>query len=249
MERISSVTTHGQHHGARSFELLSLVKTEYVIVMDSDFFCTDEGFWRAAFEGLEKHAIVGIGQPWHFSINLPTTPFVAYGRQSVLSMVPEKAAWNHFAHVWPNLPNPVFDHLKFLFMTATIQNQALSIDQWHPVNDRKFSFFHFWDSRESFGKNFSDFADTRIDEAVRYKYLSFGISKALYHHVGGGALIPEFWNRVADVMKYPNKTLIENIIDVMKNLTPQLGGRPEWQRELEVISGRFFNEYGGVSLV
>jgi hypothetical protein len=243
-EMVSSVTTHGQPHGVRSFELLSMIKTEFVIVMDADFFCADERFWEATFESLDKSVIVGVGQPWHFSINLPTTPFVAYRRLDVLSMVPEKAAWNHFGHIWPNLPEPLFDHLKFLFLIAASQKLATCIDQWYPVGGRKYSFFHFWDSRHRYEKNFSDFANTALDEKMRHQYLSFGLSKCIFHHLRGELISPELWSRIADAMKYKNQTTNENLMDVMKNLEPQLRARPDWQKKMRDISERFFNEYG-----
>ena len=146
--RRHKVTTHDTHHGLRCFDLLQEATTDKVIIVDSDFFCTDKSFWDTAIAKLETHAIASIASYWYLpNVEVSSTPFMAYNRKEILRIAPLRDIWDHFGYIYPTLPDPVFDHTKFVSLIAAKANKLALIDHWDRTR-RTHHFCHLWDSRE-----------------------------------------------------------------------------------------------------
>lgn len=243
--KVKKVTTHEQPHGERCYDLLTQSDTDYVIIVDSDFFCCDESFWMEVLNKLQDYIFVSVGKHWYFSLQMLTTPFVAYQRKEALALVPVREAWNHFAHVFPGIPDAVFDHLMYVFFTAMRLGQAVCIDSWENINNRRFKFCHLWDSRETYKENFDNYEkDVHNNKAVSLTYLTYGISKYIFHYVS--TKDTEFDPKV---LVYIEKIRAHNtrdwvyIMDTIKNLGHQISFKPDWLRKFNFIKYSSFAKY------
>ena len=252
---VNKVTTHGDPHGAHSYDLLKEATTEYVLIVDSDFFCMDRGFWDEVFRLSQSYPIVSIYRPWaSFSetpfipLKILTTPFVLYRRKEVLDMVPVRAVWNHFYHIFPTLPDPVFDHLMFVFLTALKSGRAIGVDNWIQ-KDRKYNFCHLWDSRHTYRENFEDFDKRVHEDQVILEYLSYGVSKYLFQYVSN--LIPVFedkiWTYIGQIMQASvdkiNPKPWLNILDTFSSLESVISFKTNWLERFLLIKEKFDTVY------
>lgn len=235
--QVEKVTTHQESHGARCFDILSEAKTEFVIIMDSDFFCLDKNFWGEALEQVKFFPFVSIERSWVLGLTILTTPFVAYNREKALNLVPIREAWNHFSHVFPKIPDPVFDHLAFVFFTAMRLKMVFKIDSWE--GNRKYQFCHLWDSRHSYEDNFKDYQNMEISQSLREQYLSYGISKYFFHHIAGR--IPIINNKIWDYIKNieHNKRCFKEVQDNIENIGYHISFKPTWVERHEDIRQKF----------
>ena len=227
--KVAKVTTHELDHGIRCYDIVKEATSDYVIIMDSDFFCCDPEFWKDVLGKVAQFPLSAIRRIWYGNSYQLTTPFVAYQRKEILRIAPVRAAWNHFTRVFPDMPDPVFDHLQYLFLLAMKNGRAGVIDEWD-MTVRKYKFCHLWDSRHTYEENFKDFEDQTIDLFTRYKYLVYGISKNIFHYVIGNApeLSDQVWEYMKDIReKYP-KMWLEYIQDVIVNMEYHIMFKTDW---------------------
>lgn len=233
---VDKKTSHNLCHGYRAYELVRDCTTKKILIMDADFFCADEAFWVDAIESSKKYDLVSIGSLWKGLFILPTTPFFICDCKRMLERVPVQDLWGHFLEKWPELGAPIFDHMKFPFLTA--KDSTKCIDHWHPFSQRKYSFFHFWDSRHSFLQNFKDFNEGRGS----LEYLSYGVSKSIYFYSKKGEELPErIWSYI-ELLASADTDYLRNVRDVMANLYPQLN-YGNCSELIKKISEKFFIEF------
>jgi len=252
---VNKVTSHKDPHGAHSYDLLKEATTEYVLIVDSDFFCMDRDFWKASFLQAESYPIVSIYRPWASFAESPlvplkmlTTPFVLYKRKEVLDMVPVREVWNHFYYNFPGLPDPVFDHLMFVFLTAMKKGKAIGIDNWIQ-KDRTFNFCHLWDSRHTYKENFEDFDNNAQAYPVVLEYLSYGVSKYVFQYSAG--LISTFedklWSYIDRIKASSddgsNGKPWLNVLDTFYNLESTISFKEDWVRRFFPIREKFYAIY------
>lgn len=237
--KVKRVTTHTDGHGSRTYTLLDESTSDYVIILDSDFFCCDKRFWDEVINSLERYWIVSIGRPWNFfseKLIMLTTPFVAYDRRAVLKAVPVREVWNHFGIIYPSLPDPIFDHLMFVFFVCQKKNKNCCVDYWE--KREKYSFCHLWDSRHTWEMNIKQFEDLSINEDIRYTYLSYGLSKYVFQYVSGliSKFDPKMWEYMSNLEQHRS---FLNLINTMKYLGPNICFKPEWNLRFNPIKDKF----------
>ena len=236
-QAINKVTSHNLQHGERSFDLLNEADTDKVIIVDSDFFSTDENLWSDTLNSLDNYDLISISEPWHCLTTFPTTPFVAYNRKKVIEVIPVRDAWRSFGSIWPRIKFPVFDHCKYAYLSLYLQNKIKCIDTWRPVENRKYKFFHFWDSRHDYAENFKAFEEKQ--GFFEHEYLSYGINKCVFDYIVHGLEMPDkIWNYMDRVKKY-NVVHFNNIFDMMLNLGFQIEFKNEWHKRFEIIRNEF----------
>ena len=183
---------HKTPHGERCYELLEQAETDIVFIVDSDFFCTDERLWKDAlnqFANPDVYMVSLSDYPWHGMSNFPSTPFSAYRRKEVLEYIPVKKLWNHFGKVWPELKQPVFDYMKFVYFSLYINGHTYCIDSIAPRQSTKYQFYHLWDSRDTPEENFRRFDK---DPGLT-TFLMFGLCKFFFRMIReGNRVIPDF---------------------------------------------------------
>jgi len=227
--KVAKVTMHELDHGIRCYDILKEATSDYVIIMDSDFFCCDPEFWKDVLGKVAQFPLSAIRRMWYDDRYQLTTPFVVYQREKILQIAPTRAAWNHFIRVFPDMPDPIFDHLQYLFLLVMKNGQAGIIDEWD-ITKRKYKFSHLWDSRHTYEENFKDFEDPDIDLDVRYKYLVYGVSKYIFHYVAGNApeLNDQVWGYMRDIREKHSKLWLDYIQDVIENLGDQVMFKSDW---------------------
>jgi len=227
-DKVAKVTTHRLDHGIRCYDILKEATSDYVIIMDSDFFCCDPDFWKDVLEKLTEFPLSSIRRMWYENTYQLTTPFVAYQRKEILRIAPVRAAWNHFIRVFPDMPDPIFDHLQYIFLLAMKNNQAGIIDEWD-ITKRKYKFCHLWDSRHTYEDNFKDFEGKTIESYISYQYLAHGVSKFIFHYVAGNVPIFEdvVWGYMA-LIKEKSPKLWKYVQDVVENMGCQVVFKSDW---------------------
>lgn len=230
---------HNISHGERCFELLEQADTDIVFIVDSDFFCLDERLWVDAYSKLISSPeiyLVSLYQDWNWIKDLPTTPFMAYRRKEVLDFVPEKMLWNHFRKIWPNLKQPVFDFMRFPFVSLYMSGHTHCIGAMNPATNLSYNHYHFWDSRHFPEENFKDF-DKEITGSTAM-FMVYGISKYLFKLIKSGqGTIPEF---ILNYMKYAKDSpyYFAYIKDFFNNFEKQILD-PTWANNFKAIKNQF----------
>lgn len=233
--RVYKNTTHNEPHGTRCYDLLMEVPTDRVIIMDSDFFCTDKNFWKDVKIKLEEFSLISIKDSWlSFPYTNLTTPFVAYNKKVVLEYVPYRDLWNHFGVKYPKMPDPLFDHMKFVFLVALNNKFACAIDSWD-LSERKYGFCHLWDSRHSYSENFEAFNNSA--DASRYRYIAYGVSKYIFDYsLTGHMPIDHRLHYYVDEIVKNNNRALHDIRDTLLHLGDQFICKEHFDRFMEIRS-------------
>lgn len=193
------VATHMDSHGHRVFDLLNEIKSKYVIILDSDFFCNDAKFWEKAILLLQEKLMVSVSNtefkytksltdlPFiHFRgfryEDFPTTPFLGFRREEILEFAPDRKAWGHFGDVF-RIKDPIFDNMKYISFSLHRNDKVGYVDVWGPLNKREFSFFHFWDSRNKIEDDLKIIDNKDFDEIYRIMHLSYVICKVILKYM------------------------------------------------------------------
>lgn len=241
---IQEKTYHNTPHGERCYELIEQAKTDLVFIVDSDFFCCDERLWLEAYNKLKGNPeiyLVSLFQQWNWIPDLPTTPFCGY-RKKVLEYVPERKLWNHFGKIWPELKQPVFDFMKFVFLSLYKDNRTYCVDAMNwPGSNLKFKHYHFWDSRDFYEENFANYE--REKNGSTTMYMVYGLSKYFFKAVKTKKLeTPEFlWEYIRSIKD--NSFYYGFIVDFFKNFEDQIYFRPDWVENFKILKKQFTERF------
>jgi hypothetical protein len=236
---LKQCTTHKEYHGARCFNLLTEATSDYVVIVDSDFFCTDQRFWVKAWDLIQDNYAVSIAKNWCFGIQMLTTPFVAYNRKEALKFIPEKQAWNHLNKTFTQLPDPLFDNLQYMFFIMLYYQKAALIDHWN-IGNRAYKFCHLWDSRHTYQYNFDTFNSNTGDHQSNLVYLAHGVSKYLFSHVSGNDIEfdDKMWEYI-QIIKDESEEAWMFLIDTMVNMGDQIDFKAPWLDRYRIVADKF----------
>jgi len=234
---------HKTPHGERCFELLRQAETDIVFIVDSDFFCLDERLWIDSYNKLISSPeiyLISLFQDWNWIKDFPTTPFTVYKRKEVLNFVPEKILWNHFGKNWPGLGQPIFDFMRYPFLSLYMNKHTFCMDAMNPAGNLKYGHYHFWDSRDFPEENFKAF-DQEINGSTAM-FMIYGVCKYLFKLIKSGQReIPKF---IINYIEYAKRS--DYYFSYIKDFFNNFGGQiydPDWINAFNSIKVQFDRKF------
>lgn len=250
LEFVNKKFSHSLCHGESIYNILKTIPTKYALIMDADFFCTDNVFWGDCLKLLDKKKLVSISRKWQLLKRVPSTPFMLLDKDYAVELVPEKKLWNIFSHNWP-LKYYMFDNMQFLFLIMHYLNSSVCIDSWFPLNERKYKFFHFWDMRDSVDRNINDFINNRLDIYNRYQYLAYALNKRSFEYIIGKSSYEQFidvYCYACDLKEKAGKSKdfyyqYSIIYDFVKNFSNSAVLSAEERERFQTVKNLFYQKY------
>lgn len=233
---VDRIYTHAEGHGSRYYSWLRNSDTERVMFFDSDFLCSDNSFWEKAWLMSGEYPLVSIGRKWHWGLILPSTPFLIL-RKDLLGVLPERALWDHFGRSFPEIPDPLFDNMQYLFLLVMKRKMFGCVDVWYPLGERIHKFYHLWGSLSTPQEDIDRYYKTGEN-----LFLGRWVCKIILLTVlNEKSLDIDIWTSVDKIVSmYPHHTSLD-LLDLFRNVQYQLGEKE--MNQLKAIKNDFYSRY------